>query len=70
MAPLNGRSRNRESARGGAGEGATEHRSERTPRCVSEGAEGATNARAVPRRADDRGKSQAETGSAAAKMLT
>ena len=37
--------------RDGAGEGATEHHSERTPWRVSEGAEGATDARAVPRRA-------------------
>ena len=45
--------------------GRPEQHSERTSRCVSEGAEGGTRARAVPRCAG-----YAETGSAAAKMLT
>ncbi len=36
----------------GAGEGAGEHESERSPSCVSERAEPATHARAVPSRAN------------------
>ena len=52
----------------GAGEGGAEHRSERTSRCVSEERRAPTRARAVPRCAVS--GSQAETGSAAAKIET
>ena len=71
LAPLDGAVRNRESRRaGGAGEGGVRAPERAHPKVRERGAEAPTNARAAPAPRRPRRGSQAETGSAAAKMDT